>query len=167
MQSRKLIPVLPVPDAGFVPVGPDAAMAIAEIHRRSDPPGWSVESWEKQLSQGSVHCLSHVGVRGLDGFVAVSIAGGEAEVLMIAVDQTARGAGLGRRLMEYALGHAAMLGARQCFLEVAADNQAAKALYARCGFAETAVRKGYYARPGGYIDALVMARDLGNGAEAG
>lgn len=166
MQSRKPMQVLPVPDAGFVPVGPDAAVAIAALHRRAEEPGWSVEAWEKQLSQPSVHCLTHVGNRGLDGFIATSIAAGEAEVLMIAVDPVAQGAGLGRGLMQHALGQAGLLGADQCFLEVAADNLAARALYARCGFAETAVRKGYYARPGGYVDAIVMSRQIGNSGGA-
>lgn len=167
MQNRKPMPVSPASDTGFVPVGPDSAMAIAELHRRADPPGWSVESWEKQLSQPAVYCLSHVGGRGLDGFVTASIAGCEAEILMIAVDPAIRGAGLGRRLLEHALGHAGMLGAECCYLEVAADNTPGMALYARCGFAETAVRKGYYARPGGYIDALVMSRLIGGDGEAG
>ena len=111
--------------------------------------------------------MSHVGGRGLDGFVTASIAGCEAEILMIAVDPAIRGAGLGRRLLEHALGHAGMLGAECCYLEVAADNTPGMALYARCGFAETAVRKGYYARPGGYIDALVMSRLIGGDGEAG
>ena len=78
-----------------------------------------------------------------------------------------RVAGLGRRLMEYALGNAGNLGAERCYLEVAADNAAGIALYTRCGFSEIAVRKGYYARPGGYVDAVVMSRPIGADGEAG
>ena len=47
------------------------------------------------------------------------------------------------------------------FLEVAADNAAAQALYARAGFAESGRRRGYYRRPDGSgLDALVMQRAL-------
>jgi ribosomal-protein-alanine N-acetyltransferase len=54
-------------------------------------------------------------------------------------------------------------GAERMFLEVAEDNAAARALYARAGFAEAGRRRGYYARPDGpAADALVLALDLGN-----
>ena len=46
------------------------------------------------------------------------------------------------------------------FLEVAADNLAAIALYQATGFAKVGVRKGYYPHPDGAKDALVMRRTL-------
>jgi ribosomal-protein-alanine N-acetyltransferase len=50
------------------------------------------------------------------------------------------------------------------FLEVAADNTAARALYAAAGYQQVGQRRGYYA---GGIDALVLARPLTSGAVAG
>jgi ribosomal-protein-alanine N-acetyltransferase len=46
------------------------------------------------------------------------------------------------------------------FLEVAADNLAAIALYQATGFIKVGVRKGYYPHPDGAKDALVMRRAL-------
>ena len=52
-------------------------------------------------------------------------------------------------------------GAEAMFLEVAADNAAAIALYAGAGgFVRVGARPGYYPRETGAIDALVMRRDL-------
>ena len=45
------------------------------------------------------------------------------------------------------------------FLEVAEDNHAAKQLYEGLGFRPIAVRRDYYKRANGVIDAIVMRRD--------
>ena len=53
---------------------------------------------------------------------------------------------------------AAALGAERMFLEVAEGNAAARALYARTGFAGAGRRRGYYARAdGSREDALILA----------
>jgi ribosomal-protein-alanine N-acetyltransferase len=46
------------------------------------------------------------------------------------------------------------------FLEVAASNTAAQALYRGFGFTEAGRRTGYYRRGDGVEDALVMRQDL-------
>ena len=53
-------------------------------------------------------------------------------------------------------------GATAAFLEVAADNAGAAALYRRLDWVEAGRRKGYVRRlDGGRVDALVMRLDLG------
>ena len=85
----------------------------------------------------------------------------EAELLTIAAHPDHRRKGLAQNLMQSWTQAAAARGARTAFLEVAADNAGAIALYLRCGFVETGRRKGYYARPdAGRVDALLFARDL-------
>ena len=71
-------------------------------------------------------------------------AGGEAEILTLAVAPPARGKGLGRALIA-AMRPCAALGAGSIFLEVGDDNPAALALYAGLGFERVGQRKGYYA----------------------
>jgi [ribosomal protein S18]-alanine N-acetyltransferase len=80
-----------------------------------------------------------------DGFVMGRAAGGEAEILTLAVKPEARGKGLGRALIVAMAVHAHKLGAGSIFLEVGDDNPAALALYAGLGFARVGQRKGYYA----------------------
>lgn len=93
---------------------------------------------------------------GPAGFVLWRVAAGEAEILTIAVLPPWRRAGLGGRLLDAALTAAAAGGAEAMFLEAAADNIAALALYQQTGFCQVGLRKGYYAGQ----DAVVMRRDL-------
>ena len=52
----------------------------------------------------------------------------------IFVTESARGHGVGRRLLESVKAHARSLGCAKVTLEVAADNHTARALYGACGF---------------------------------
>jgi len=64
-----------------------------------------------------------------------------------------------------ALAAAAAGGAKAVFLEVAADNAAALALYQEAGFETVGVRRGYYPRPGGgAADALNLRLALNSPA---
>ncbi len=80
----------------------------------------------------------------------------EAEILTIAVLPPWRRTGLGSRMLAAAMAAAAASGAIHMFLEAAADNTAALALYDRHGFRRTGLRKGYYAG----VDAVTMACPL-------
>lgn len=91
------------------------------------------------------------------GVVLLQSVAGEAEVLTIAIRPSWRRGGLGRRLLDWAMAQLAAEGVERLFLEVEAGNTAARALYAAAGFAQVAVRRGYYE---GGADALVMARAL-------
>ena len=55
-------------------------------------------------------------------------------------------------------------GAEAMFLEVAADNAAALALYRGAGFTQAGLRRGYYAPAG--TDAFVLRRDLNRPPDA-
>ena len=82
-------------------------------------------------------------------------------MLTIAVAPEARRNGEGRALLDGFLRTARARGAGTAFLEVAADNAAALALYRRSGFAEAGRRRGYYHSPGNPpVDALVMVKSL-------
>ncbi len=93
---------------------------------------------------------------GPAGLVLWGLAGDEAEILTLAVLPPWRRHGLGGRLLAAALESCAAVGATAMFLEVAADNEAARALYHRHGFVAIGRRKGYY----GCTDAVVMRHDL-------
>ncbi|MGL5009457.1 MAG: ribosomal protein S18-alanine N-acetyltransferase [Paracoccaceae bacterium] len=96
-----------------------------------------------------------------DAFLIGRAVAGEAELLTLAVAAQNRRRGLGAKLVSRFIYQARLRGATQAFLEVAATNAPAIALYARAGFAETGRRRGYYRSPGHQpVDALVMTRAL-------
>ncbi|MFJ6025430.1 ribosomal protein S18-alanine N-acetyltransferase [Brevundimonas sp. NPDC092305] len=96
-----------------------------------------------------------------DGFILIRAAADEAEILTLAVRPEARGRGLAGILLRQALADAATRDVRRVFLEVADDNLAARAVYAKAGFEQAGIRPRYYARPdGSRRDALLLALNL-------
>lgn len=85
----------------------------------------------------------------------------EVELLTLTTHPAHRRTGLARALVHRWQAEAARRGAQTGFLEVAADNAPAIALYTACGFARTGLRPGYYPRTGGpAADAWVMTCPL-------
>lgn len=95
------------------------------------------------------------------GLLIARVAGAESEILTIGVLPDHRRAGHGRVLADAAARHAAGAGAEALFLEVAADNAAALALYEDCGFHAVGRRAGYYRRGNETVDAVLLRRRLG------
>jgi ribosomal-protein-alanine N-acetyltransferase len=134
---------------------PSEAAALAGLHAAAFPPAeaWGPDAIALMLEMPGAYGLWRPGA----GFVLARAAGGEAEILTLAVAPAARRQGLGTALMGGALAGAASRGAEAMFLEVAAENAAALALYRGLGFAEVGRRRRYYADG---ADALVLRRDL-------
>ncbi|MFC5390563.1 ribosomal protein S18-alanine N-acetyltransferase [Brevundimonas bullata] len=127
--------------------------ALAAIHAEAFETPWDAASLSALLASPGVFVVADA-----DGFILIRVVADEAEILTLAVRPSARRGGLGARLVEAAVVRAAALGADRMFLEVAEDNVAARALYARAGFHEAGRRRGYYARANGRReDALVLA----------
>jgi ribosomal-protein-alanine N-acetyltransferase len=93
---------------------------------------------------------------GILAYCAYRLVLDEMHVMNLAVRPGARRRGLGRFLLEAALTRAGRAGARRALLEVRAGNDAARALYAGCGFVLLGRRKRYYSDPP--EDALVLVR---------
>jgi ribosomal-protein-alanine N-acetyltransferase len=105
--------------------------------------------------------LIHAVTLAQDGFALVQIIPPEAELLTIAVSPDAQGKGHGRALLASVMAQARIAGATRLFLEVAADNHAALALYRSTQFIQTGQRRGYYQRTGGVaVDAITFGCDL-------
>jgi len=86
--------------------------------------------------------------------------GGGADLVSIATATGSERRGLATRLLDHVLARLAEKGCEDICLEVAIDNVPALALYRRLGFIEVGRRTGYYRRPGGLVDALVMRCQL-------
>ncbi len=98
--------------------------------------------------------------QSLQGFALGRVVLNEAELLTLAVDPATRRQGIGRACLMSFEGRAAALGAETAFLDVAATNAAALALYRIAGWAETGRRKAYYRGRDGRIDAILMQKRL-------
>lgn len=146
----------------IVCVGQDRASALAAVHAQAFDHPWDKGALQSLLTASGVLALAD---DANTGFILVRIAADEAEILTLAVRPTSRRRGLGRHLLEAAAGEAVKRGARTLFLEVAADNDPALALYRGAGFDPVGRRAGYYARPGGAaVDALVLKMPLSSPA---
>ena len=136
------------------------APRLAQLHSASFHRGWGEGEFEQMLSERNtlVHRLRQG--RKTIGFAVSRMAADEAEILSIAVDAKHRGRGLSRNLLLTHLGHLAGRGVRTVFLEVEENNQPARRLYDRTGFAVTGRRERYYRQDGEQLNALIMRRDL-------
>ena len=121
--------------------------AIMELERAlfpSDP--WTLEQFWSELA--GVPATGHY-ILAEDGGDIVDYAGliatrHEADIQTVAVRQDRQGAGLGALLVTELMAEARRRGVGDVVLEVRADNEPAKRLYARFGFVQVGVRRGYY-----------------------
>jgi ribosomal protein S18 acetylase RimI-like enzyme len=81
-----------------------------------------------------------------------------AEVQMLAVERQHRGRGIGSALLAALIDVARTAGYEELTLHVRRDNDGARRLYERTGFAEARVVSRYY-QPSG-ADAVVMTLDI-------
>ncbi|MFM2355156.1 MAG: hypothetical protein RLZZ528_892 [Pseudomonadota bacterium] len=128
--------------------------ALARLHAAcfTVPRPWDAGEFAALLSAPGVFLLTQG-----DGFLLGRAVAGEAEILTLAVAPQARRQGSGRALVADFLSEARARGADSAFLEVAADNLAAIALYLGAGFRQADRRRGYFTAPGRpALDALVL-----------
>ncbi|MDZ4310958.1 MAG: GNAT family N-acetyltransferase [Cypionkella sp.] len=131
---------------------------MAAVHAAcfTTPRPWSAAEIASTLDSAFAFVLTEP-----SGFLIGRVVAGEAELITLAVDPSARKRGTGGRLVDGFLAEAKLRGAESVFLEVAANNLPAQSLYARKGFEPKGKRRGYYQSPTGErIDALVLARAI-------
>lgn len=126
---------------------------------------FGAEAWSRQMLAGELtqqpatrYYLVAEDDGTIVGYAGLMTAGGQADVLTIAVATVRWGQGIGSELIAALLAEAARRGCTEIFLEVRADNTRAQRLYQWWGFAEIGIRRGYY-QPSG-TDAIVMRRDV-------
>jgi ribosomal-protein-alanine N-acetyltransferase len=118
---------------------------------------WTRQDMAELLaSPGVSGLLLQAGGRDV-GFALFRVVAEGSELLTIAVRPAERRRGLGRRLLQAVIERVRTAGARTVYLEVGADNPAARRLYEAVGFQSIGTRPGYYQRPGGTpADAVAM-----------
>lgn len=122
---------------------------------------WSAQSFAEILAMPGAHGWLMIQGEAPIGFMLVRFALDEGEILLTGIMPEARRRGHAAQLMTILLDAARTAGIAKLFLEHAAGNEAAEALYGRFGFSQIGRRRAYYERRGGgREDAITLCRDL-------
>jgi ribosomal-protein-alanine N-acetyltransferase len=137
------------------------APLLAEIHQQC----FGGESWNLEQMRGSLGLETTKGWIAYRnnipaGFILCQTMVDQTEILTFCVRPAQQRKNIGAQLLQKAIDTLGMNG--KFFLEVAADNRAARALYEKLGFKITGTRTNYYKRGAVTVDAVMyeMASSL-------
>ncbi|MBB5517555.1 ribosomal protein S18-alanine N-acetyltransferase [Amphiplicatus metriothermophilus] len=141
------------------PAAPADMDALVAIEADSfGPASWGADAVRQGLGEPGVFALVAEGSDGaIGGFILWRRAADEGEILSLAAAARVRRAGAAKALLAEVILAAEAMRLRALFLEVRADNAAARALYEKARFATVGRRRRYY-RDG--ADALVLRRAI-------
>lgn len=138
-------------------VSADLTQADAILCQSPEAAQWSLRDSFSSLP-ASIRALVAAERGEVVGVIVMQIAGGDAEILNLAVRPDRRRRGVARLLLSFALAELRSARAESVFLEVRESNVPARALYESEGFANTGRRRAYYRDPP--EDALVLSLRL-------
>ena len=129
--------------------------AVTAIEAATFAKPWSRESFRQELER-NVAARYLVAVRDgrVVGYAGAWIILDESHITNIAVEESERGRGIGRKLTEALMQYISNLGAAYATLEVRVSNERAQRLYKSLGFVSVGKRKRYYEDNG--EDAFLM-----------
>lgn len=137
-----------------------SAPLLAALHHDSFAEGWKAGEFEELLNMPGAVAEVAMDDGEPVAFILTRSAADEAEIITIATRPQLQRRGVGSQLLKRHLESLSAKRIRHVYLEVAASNIAAQALYRSIGFLEAGRRKDYYARASGREDAIVMRKDL-------
>ena len=143
------------------PLPRGAAGPISMLHRACFPEDpWDAGAIEQIM--GIPGFFGRVGwaKTGPVGFALAVALGEEVEIVSLGVLPDHRWGGIGSAILDAVCGEARLRGAERVVLEVASDNEAARALYAGRGFIVVGYRRNYYRRAERLVDALILGVQL-------
>ncbi|HEY4134508.1 MAG TPA: N-acetyltransferase [Alphaproteobacteria bacterium] len=166
-----------MPELRLLPVGAAFHTVVSAMHQRCFDDGWTVYTVGQVMRMAGAFGYVAVlrgdenrarTILGKDddeetpvGFALACGTGDEWELLSIGVLRDHRRLGTAKRLMRAVIDGAIERGADRLFLEVAEDNDSARALYDAFGFVQIGRRAGYYKRlDGPAVTAITMRLDL-------
>ena len=130
--------------------------AVLAIEARSYGWPWSRGNFIDTLAAGHLAEVLEDRDAGVLGYFVAMTGVDELHLLNVTVAPEWRGRGHGSALLDAVVAHGRDRGLATLGLEVRRGNAGARALYARRGFAEVGVRRGYYPADGRREDAVVM-----------
>ncbi|MBQ4130221.1 MAG: ribosomal protein S18-alanine N-acetyltransferase [Alphaproteobacteria bacterium] len=124
---------------------------LAKLHQTCFPhKPWGADDFADLQKSGCEVIASQ------NGFIVWRATLDEAEIITIGVHPDARRSGIAAAMLGIMAADLKKRGVKHIFLEVAADNVAARALYEQDGFVQIGVRPKYYDG----IDAIMMRKDI-------
>ena len=144
--------------------------AVLEIEKQLFPDPWNLAQFKEELAgvpkTRSYFVAELAATQKVVGFAGLFCPGGgaDADIQTISVSAQYQGNGIGQGLLDLLISVAIERNAPAVFLEVRAENEQARALYAKNGFTQISVRKNYYQNPQPHnkrSDAIIMQKTLG------
>ncbi len=131
-------------------------LKIAQMEKKDFTDAWSEKAVADEVAKERVAVIKEK--EDIVGYCIFMVAADEGEILRIAVDNTRRKKGYGKKLLSFAIDKMKKFGIVSVFLEVRAENSAARALYHSIGFEEIGQRKNYYTNP--KEDAIIYKLEI-------
>ena len=125
------------------------------IHESVQVEPWSFATFEDCLTAPYYGVFAYIDEEVV-GFAIVLEVLSDATLMDIAVEQKARGKGVGKALLTFVLEQSTLRGKDEMWLDVRESNDVAIALYNQQGFCYVDTRKNYYPTETGRENALVM-----------
>ncbi len=132
---------------------------ISRLEKSAGPYPWNTQHFQDSLKSG--HCCKVALKKGeIIGHGVIMTIMDESHLLILSIDKSYQGQGIGKALLRHLIEEAAAQSASTLFLEVRDSNEKAFQLYLNEGFNEVGRRKDYYPAKEKREDAIVMALDL-------
>ena len=141
----------------ILPMAQKHITQVAEIEASSFSDPWPQSVLESELFNPLSLWLCAVRGSEVLGYVGSQTVFDEADMMNIAVKESARRQGVARALLEALISGLAKNNVKTLTLEVRTSNEAAIALYGAFGFAQVGRRKNYYFHP--TEDALILKKE--------
>jgi len=141
------------------PITPIMAEPLAKLHAESfTDTVWTLEQIIGSLTLNTTCGWVAYANKQPMGFILCQLADEQAEILTFCVHPQNRRQHIGEQLLQQAIAAIRAENIKTIFLEVAADNSAACALYKKLGFKVNGRRKGYYRRGTSMVDAIYYSK---------
>jgi ribosomal-protein-alanine N-acetyltransferase len=136
---------------------PDIALMSRDLIEHGLGWSWTRNRVAKNISNRDTATLVACSGRQIVGFAMMYFGDEHAHLNLLAVRPAYQRGGLGRRMVNWLVDSARVAGVAAIYLEVRANNTAARRFYRALGFQEMALLPRYYR---GVESAVWMARDL-------
>jgi ribosomal-protein-alanine N-acetyltransferase len=131
------------------------ACVLGALHTASFDEPWIEHAFSELLKLPTT-----IGWCDEQGFILCSHVLDEMEIMTICTHPDYRRQGVAQNLLNTMIDYAKLSKVSKIFLEVRSDNIPAQKLYAKMGFIENGIRKGYYTTRQGPIDAVCMVHNM-------